>query len=142
MRMSKLRVLAIALIKNAKGQALMHRGYDSKIKQHFYRPLGGGVDFGEKSKSALKREFMEELGLKIQVKKLLTVFESIFTYSAKEKHEIVFLYEANFLSASDIKKEYNIIEDDEVSGIAVWRSLKEIQKEKAPLYPAGLEKYL
>ena len=140
--MSKIRVLAIALLKNPKGQILLHQGYDSAKKQVFYRPLGGGVDFSETAKVALKREFQEELGKKIKVKKLVGVFENIFTYENKDRHEIVFVYTATFSSLKDYKKAYEIIEDKRVVGKAVWRTLKDMRKEKAPFYPAGLEQFI
>ena len=30
---------------------------------HFYRPLGGGINFGETGEEAVRREFREELGV-------------------------------------------------------------------------------
>lgn len=63
--MSKIRTLAIALIKNEKNQILLHEGFDSIKKEKFYRPLGGGIEFGEKGAAALVREFQEEIDREI-----------------------------------------------------------------------------
>lgn len=41
----------------------------------FWAPPGGGLQFGETIESALKREFIEETGLEIQVQELITVTE-------------------------------------------------------------------
>jgi len=41
----------------------------------FWAPPGGGLQFGETIESALKREFIEETGLDIEVKNLITVTE-------------------------------------------------------------------
>ena len=52
-------VLGLA-IKN--GKLLVGEGYDKIKDQTFYRCLGGGIEFLEKSDEALKREFKEEIG--------------------------------------------------------------------------------
>ena len=46
-------------------------GYDKVKKQTFYRALGGGIEFGETSKDAVKREFQEEIHADIKVGELL-----------------------------------------------------------------------
>ncbi len=44
---------------------LLQTGYDSNTNQHFYRPLGGGIAFGEHSRDAFAREIREELGAEV-----------------------------------------------------------------------------
>ena len=39
------------------GKVLVSEGYDKVKNQTFYRCLGGGIEFLEKSDEALKREF-------------------------------------------------------------------------------------
>ncbi len=51
-----------------KHHALQEEGF-------FWAPPGGGLQFGETIESALKREFIEETGLEIEIQKLLTVTE-------------------------------------------------------------------
>ena len=55
-------VLGVA-IKNNK--ILVSECFDSSKNQTFYRCLGGGIEFLEKSSDALKREFKEEIGVNI-----------------------------------------------------------------------------
>jgi 8-oxo-dGTP diphosphatase len=43
----------------------------------FWSPPGGGVEVGEMAEDALKREFLEETGLKISVGKLLLMNEFV-----------------------------------------------------------------
>ena len=40
------------------GKLLVSKGIDNIKNNSFYRALGGGIEFQEKSEDALKREFM------------------------------------------------------------------------------------
>lgn len=136
----KIRPLSLALIKNSSGQLLLLRGFDSVKNEHFYRPLGGGIEFSESSRTALEREIMEELGQEVFVSDLEASFENIFTFDGIKGHEIIMLYTADFKN----KEIYNLTEIDIFeSGVAiskaVWRSVKEIKSEGSKLYPNGLE---
>ena len=76
---------------------LVMSGYDTQKGTYFYRPLGGGVDFGESTADALRREIREELKQEIEELALLTVLENIFTFDGQAGHEIVYLYDAQFV---------------------------------------------
>jgi putative intracellular protease/amidase/8-oxo-dGTP pyrophosphatase MutT (NUDIX family) len=139
----KIRPLALALLKNKKGQMLLHKAYDSLKKETFYRPLGGGIEFHESGKIAVEREIDEELGLKVTVHKLVETFENIFQYEGKPGHEVVMLYETEFKDAKDYDRvEIDIVESGKVISKAVWRTVDEIRLEGAKLYPAGIERVL
>src|SRR5436190_14068435 len=58
-----------------------------------YRPLGGGVEWGERSIDAVAREIREELRVDVAGLRLVTVLENLFTYNGKQGHEIVFVYD-------------------------------------------------
>lgn len=76
-------VLGIA-IKNNK---LLVSGCINNVKkQTFYRCLGGGIEFLEKSFDALKREFLEKININIIIKDFLGISENIFTYEGKSAH--------------------------------------------------------
>lgn len=62
----------------------------------FYRPPGGGIEFGERSGDAAVREMREELGLELRADdlSLLGVIENLFEYRGEPGHEICFVYEA------------------------------------------------
>ena len=47
------------------GKLLVSEAFDKVKNSYFYRCLGGGIEFQETSKDALKREFMEEIGIDI-----------------------------------------------------------------------------
>lgn len=68
----RIRVAGI-LVKD--GQILLVR-HEKAGKSYWLIP-GGGVEFGESAEEALAREFREEVGLEIQVGKLVLVHDSI-----------------------------------------------------------------
>ncbi len=139
----RIRCLALGIIKNREGKILVHLGNDPVKKESFYRPLGGGIEYGEKSEVAVVREFEEELGLKIRLKGAPKIFENIFTYYGRPGHEIVFIFEAEFEDSSAYQKnEFDIIEGGKVVGQAVWASREDVKREGGRLYPTGIEKFV
>lgn len=138
-----IRPISLALIKNENGQYLYHQGRDKVKNETFYRPLGGGIDFGERAEATLKREMLEELNEEVIIHKQLGTFENIFKYEQRFGHEIVILFLAEFTNRNVYeKKELEIHEHNGLISTAVWRSLEEIKQEKAHLYPIGLEELI
>lgn len=139
----KIRTLALALIRNSKGQLLLLQAQDRMKGETFYRPLGGGVEFLETGRDALAREIQEELGLSADVSELKSSFENIFEFEGMPGHEVIMLFEArlNDVSAYD-RESLNIMESGNVIGQAVWRTPVEIRNEGARLYPNGLSQIL
>lgn len=79
---TEIRPIALGLaIKNNK--LLVEEKFDKVKNQTFYRCLGGGIEFLEKSSDALKREFKEEINTDIVVKDFLGISENIFTFNGK-----------------------------------------------------------
>ena len=68
----KIRVIALGILQRADGKILLDKGYDSKKDECFYRPLGGGIEFGEKGDEALIREFKEEVNKDIEIIEAIT----------------------------------------------------------------------
>lgn len=121
-----IRPLALAIIKNRKNQILVSPGYDKIKGETFYRLLGGGVDFGESSLQALNREFKEELNVELKNCRLLRVLENIFFYNGKPGHEVVFIYEADFVDASNYEIANFFILNSNEEGRAIWLDLNDI----------------
>lgn len=94
-----IRVLAIAVFREG-GRILVARGADPATGEPFYRPLGGGVEFGERAETALRREIAEDLGATIEEPCLLGVLENLFEYGGRAGHEIIFVFDARFSDAS------------------------------------------
>ena len=137
-KFKEIRPIALGLaIKNNK--VLVSEGYDKVKDQTFYRCLGGGIEFLEKSDEALKREFKEEIGADVTVNDFLGLEENIFTFNGKNGHELIFIYSVD-IKDCDYKEEYNII--DEVNSFAVWKDIGDFKSGKEILYPSTVIKYL
>lgn len=130
-------VLGLAVKDN---KLLLSEGFDNVKKQTFYRCLGGGIEFLEKSTDALKREFKEEINIDIVIKDLLGISENIFTYEGKNAHELVFYYNINILG-KDYKEEY-VVTDDNGQTKAVWIDINEFKNGNKILYPQEVFKYI
>jgi ADP-ribose pyrophosphatase YjhB (NUDIX family) len=117
---------------------LVVEGCDEKYG-HFYRAVGGGVEYGERSEEALVREFDEELKAEIKNLKLLGIIGNIFGTGQNKGHEIDFIYEAEFVDRTFYDKEYIAGEEGSEAFKAVWKPLSFFeQKESPPLYPDGV----
>src|SRR5262245_63262564 len=95
MRPGQIRVLALGITWRG-DELLLMEGYDPSKRQTFYRPLGGGVEFGELARDALIREFAEELGAELVNIHYLGAQENVFTVDGQPGHEIHLLFEAAF----------------------------------------------
>ena len=130
-------VLGLAIKDN---KLLVSEGFDNVKKQTFYRCLGVGIEFLEKSTYALKREFKEEINIDIVIKDFLGISENIFTYEGKNAHELVFYYNINILD-KDYKEEY-VVTDDNGQSKAVWIDINEFKNGNKILYPQEVFKYI
>lgn len=137
--MPKIRHLAICVFRH-QGRILIAPGYDDVKQQRFFRPLGGGVKFGELAVDALRREIREELGLEFESPVQLGVLENRFEYRGRPGHEIVFVFDAAFVDASVYARPEVPIAEPGWDGPAEWLDLR--KPLSAPLYPDGLEALL
>lgn len=95
MSVPRIRPLALCIFHH-RGKILVNSFYDAVKEQTLLRPIGGGIEFGERSSDAIIREVQEELGLSISDVRLIGTLESIFHYAGKPGHEIVQVYDARF----------------------------------------------
>ena len=130
-------VLGLAIKDN---KLLVSEGFDNVKKQTFYRCLGGGIEFLEKSEEALKREFLEEINVDITVKNFLGISENIFTYQGKKAHELILFYSIE-ISDENYQEEYKVI-DDHGETIAKWIDIDEFKNKNKILYPKEVFKYI
>jgi ADP-ribose pyrophosphatase YjhB (NUDIX family) len=132
------RPIALCVIRRH-GNLLVFEGYDTVKKDHFYRPLGGTIEFGERSSVTAAREMVEELNTEIRNVRWLGVLENIFTVHGQPGHEIVMLYEADFVDKTMYERSPIWGQEDDGSPIkAVWKPLDDFKAGRGRLVPEGL----
>ena len=134
--MPLIRPIALAVPRRGE-DLLVFEGHDPTKGQTFYRPLGGGIDFGETAESAVRRELREELGVELLDVQGLGVLESIFHGFGRDGHEIVFVFGCRLADPTLYDRDLvgEILDD---AGTEVrWRALSSFTADR-PLYPAGL----
>ena len=138
-KFKEIRPIVLGIVKRG-NKVLVGEGYDKVKKEVFYRSLGGGIEFLEKSEDALKREFKEELHIDVKVGNFLGVAENIFTYNGKNGHEIIFFYEVE-IKDEDYKEKYHVI-DDNCDNDAVWVDVEKFRNKELKIYPEEVFKYI
>ena len=137
--MKKIRPLAICVFRK-NNHILVFEGYDPLKKQTFYRPLGGGIEFGERAEETIRRELKEEINADVGELRYLGTLENIFTFNGVIGHEIVMIFDGE-LKESGLYEQAVIVgheADVEESFKAMWKSLDEFGEGKSLLYPDGL----
>ena len=136
----RIRAVAICVFRNS-SKILLKEGYDATKGERFYRPMGGGIDFGELSREAMAREISEELSAEVTDLRFLGFLESVFTYKGRPGHEIVMIYDARFEDESLYERPsleaYEKSNDTNFE--VIWKSLDCFRGAGSPpLYPTGL----
>lgn len=135
--MSSIRTVVQGIIKKGE-QILVIEFFDEK-QGYYYRSVGGGIEFGERSELALKREFKEELNADIKNLRLLGVIENIYGTEGAQGHEIDFIYDAEFTESEFYQK--NELQGVEGSNSfkVVWKPISFFKLESSPpLFPEGV----
>lgn len=137
----EIRVLALGIIRDG-DRVFISEGYDPVKQQTFYRAMGGGVDFGETSQQALQREFQEEIQAELTDIKYLGCLENLFTFNGKSGHEVLFIYQCNFVEP----KFYQLSELTFAEGVrkkrALWVEIERFKSKELKLVPEQFFEYL
>lgn len=140
----RIRAVALAIfIRPRDGAVLAVRfGEPDRV---FYRPPGGGIEFGEHSKDAACREAVEELGYPVYPDRLLGVIENHFLYEGRSRHEIIFNWLLHFEDTSLYERdEFHVEEMNGSSYVAHWvhdarlaaQSIRFVPRDLLPLLEA------
>jgi len=136
--MNHIRPIALCVFKN-NNRILVFEGHDLIKGETYYRPLGGGIEFGESSEVAVRREIMEELHSEIDGLKYLGMLENIFTVNGNPGHEFVMIYDGALVNSGLYEQAVMNVEEANGEVIrALWKSLDEFGEGMSILYPDGL----
>ncbi|HEX2992224.1 MAG TPA: NUDIX domain-containing protein [Anaerolineales bacterium] len=137
--MNQIRPLAICIFRK-NDRILVAEGYDPVKHEHFYRPLGGGIEFGEYSEQTIRRELREEIGAEVCELKYLGTLENVYVFNGTPGHEIIRIYDG-VLKNSELYEKPEILGremDIDSTFRAVWKPIDEFGAGKSILYPTGL----
>jgi len=137
----EIRVLALGLIKNG-DRVFISEGYDPVKQQTFYRAMGGGVDFGETSREALQREFQEEIQAELTNIRYLGCLENLFTFNGKQGHEILQIYQCDFVDPKFYQLEQLVFNEGQRQKTALWVDIKRFNSGELKLVPGEFLEYL
>lgn len=134
----RIRPIAICLFRRH-DRILVFEGYDRVKAECFYRPLGGGIEFGETSAQAVVREIREELGAEVAEVRYLFTLENIFIHDGRPGHEIIQVYDGRFVDERwYARAELAGREDSGQPFTALWKTVSDFGPGRAILYPSGL----
>jgi 8-oxo-dGTP pyrophosphatase MutT (NUDIX family) len=132
-----IRPLALAVIRRD-DRILVFRGEDASKPEIFYRPLGGGIEFGETGEAAVRRELLEEIGANLVNVRLLGALENLFTYYGGPGHEIILVFEADLVESAMYEvPELTGVEANGANLDVMWKPLADFRAGDR-LYPDGL----
>lgn len=141
---TSIRPMVLTIIQR-NNEILVSKGQNLINGEPHYRPLGGRIEFGEKSHETVAREMMEEISAEVENIEFLEVIEALFhSQDGTPRHHIIFLYRADFVD----KLNYNIadfeIKEDYFTErvVAEWKPIEPFKNGKAILHPKAILKYL
>lgn len=106
-----------------------------------YALMGGRIAIGESSKDTIIREFKEETGKEVEVIGYVGTVENFFEADSYKYHEIMFIYQLEFVKEEDKKIEDTIknIEGNDYLQYE-WLDLEKLEKE--PLKPEEIKQVI
>ena len=105
------------------GKVLVQR----EVNGNEYALPGGTVKIGETTEEALVREYREETGSEISIKRLLWTEESFWEYNGKMQHGIAFYYLIDFLDNSIFERNEFISQKDNCNIVLGWLPIDELK---------------
>ncbi len=135
--MPTIRPIAICLF--SRGNKILVAEYFDYVKpENFFRPIGGGIEFGEYAAQTIARETQEELGAFVREVRYLFTLENVFVHNGAPGHEIVLVYDGAFVDETLYAQAVLRGQDTNDVFEAFWKSRRELQADSRPLYPSGL----
>jgi 8-oxo-dGTP pyrophosphatase MutT (NUDIX family) len=137
----KIRVIVLGLVRQV-DRILVSAAEDEVKQDSFYRALGGGVEFGETSLEALRREFQEEIQTDVTNIHYLGCLENLFTYNGRPGHELVQLYRCDLVNAELYGRDRIIVTENSFESTAHWIEISRFKSGELRLVPEACLKFL
>jgi 8-oxo-dGTP pyrophosphatase MutT (NUDIX family) len=143
---NQIRVKVLGLIRNG-DRILVSKDYQPDVQKHYYRALGGSIEFGETSREALQREFQEELQAELINLQYLGCVENLFTYAGQRCHELIQFYQCDFVDRRFYQLEQvpfvdGASHETNQPGIAYWIECDRFKSGELWLVPEACLKFL
>ena len=119
-------------------RVLIHRSEDDD----FWALPGGRVEMGEIASEALAREMHEELGIQVEVGRLLWIVENFFTYAGYACHELALYFWMTLPPDAPLRRAAGPFYGDEFGLPLIFRWLPFDQLPATELYPIFLKRRL
>lgn len=124
-----------AIVFNSEGKVfLAQRGLKATNEKGYWEFPGGQVEYGETLSEAIKREFLEEYAMEIEVLELLSVFDHILVEDNQHWVSPAFI-------ARHIAGKPEILEPEKCIAIG-WFSLSELPKPLSSISHNNIENYI
>ena len=132
----RIRNIAVGLVVRD-GHALVEIYPATDRHAEFARALGGGIEFGETAAVAVRREFLEELGIVLADAELLAVTENIFETRWARGHEVVHVFAVTSAEFDrlPLDAELSVIDNHTT---ARWVALDALRESRPPFHPVGM----
>ncbi len=124
-------------------RVLIARMRDPDDGSYYYRPLGGGIEFGESGEEAVRREIREELGVELGSVRFLGFLENRFEMRAEPYHELCLIFVADPDGWSIDRFDGFVISESigpDSEETAIVRKIKAVA-EILPLHPEGTKSW-
>ena len=134
----RIRAVALAIFVRPRDGAVLAVRFPEPDRV-FYRPPGGGIEFGERAQEAACREAVEELGHAVYAERLLGIVENLFEHNGARGHEIVFNWLLRFEDESLYAyNELPVVEMNGSTYVAHWVQPTELAVQGISFFPREL----
>ena len=133
----RIRVKVVCVLRRGP-QLLLSFAIDPDTGARYGRLLGGGIEPGERSEDAVRREFQEEISAELTNLRRLGVVENIFTWRGQLHHEVIFVFTADFADRAFYAREAFVVNEAVCDGPAEWVDLQRVLSGDVTVYPHAI----